>query len=147
MDRRLILQLIVVTLAAVMQSVTWLSLGGVKINIVLITMLALAFLIKDWRWYFFLTIWSALILRVGDGWSVVVFGLVAIPLTVYLIKRFLPWQSLISYLIFVIVATTGFYGLIDWRFLVDHSFIFLHEMAYNLLFGGLIYLIAAKLFN
>jgi len=78
-------------------------------------------------------------------WLVV--GVIAIPLLVYLTKKFLPWQSLISYLIFVALATAGFYGLIDWRFAFDNPLIFFQELVYNLLFGGLVYMILARFYS
>ncbi len=147
MDRRLVSQLIIVAMAAVLQSLSWFSLGGIKINLAFIVLLAFAFLIRDWRWYLLLVMGSALILRVGDNWDWLVVGVIAIPLLVYLTKKFLPWQSLISYLIFVALATAGFYGLIDWRFAFDNPLIFFQELVYNLLFGGLVYMILARFYS
>lgn len=147
MDRRIISQLLLATIAAVLQGVFWLSLGGIKINLVLIVLLALAFLVRDWRDYLLLVFWSGLLIRSNDEWDWTASALILIVLLVYLIKKFLPWQPLINYLIFVVVATVGFYGLIDWHFLVDDTIIFLKELAYNTLFGGLIYLILARFYE
>lgn len=143
MDSRLIVQLALITLAAFLQSVSWLSLAGVKINLVLVILLAQAFLIDDWKEYLLLVLVSVLFLRTEKlDWAMMI--LAGITISAYLMKKILPWQSLVSYLIFVLSATFIFYGLMDWRFIKDNPNLFLKELFYNLLFGGFLYSVLAK---
>lgn len=146
MDRRLISQLILVILSALVQNFSWFSFGGLKVNLPLVVVLSFAFIVNNWPNYVLLSLTSAYLLKVYNGWDLVNFVFLSILLLVYLLKKFLPWRSLLNYLIFVAVATFLSYFLVDFQFLRSDYLIFLRELIYNLLFGGLIYLILSSFY-
>ena len=146
MDSRLISQLFLVILSALIQNFSWFNFGGIKVNLPLIVIFSFAFIVKNWPDYLLLSLSSAYLLRTNSGWDFTIFIFLAVTFLVYLLKKFLPWRSLLSYLIFTAVGTFLFYLVIDFQFLRNDYFIFLKELIYNILFGGLIYLILASFY-
>lgn len=147
MDRRIISQSILVALFALTQNTTLLSLGGIKINLVLILILSLAFMVRNWAEYLFLVILSSIFLKVEHGWDWGVIAFILVVLAVYFLKKFLPWQLLINYLFFVFLSTSSFYLILDWHFIQNNFLIFFKELIYNLVFGGLLYLILIRFYD
>ena len=147
MDRRIISQSILILLFALLQNTTHLSLGGIKTNLVLLLILSMAFMVRNWAEYLFLVFLSSIFLRVEQGWDWSIVSIVLVALAVYFFKKFLPWRLLVSYLFFVFLSTLSFYLILDWHFIQNNFLIFFKELIYNLIFGGLLYLILIKFYD
>ncbi len=147
MDRRLVSQIFLVILFALLQNTNLLSLSGIKINLALILILALAFMVRNWIEYLCLIIIASILLKAEAGWdwSIIIFTLVT--LVIYFLKKFLPWQILLNYLFLVFLSTLIFYLLLDWHFIQNNFIIFSKELVYNMTFGLLLYLILIRFYN
>ncbi len=147
MDRRLASQIFLAVLFALLQNTNFLSLGGIKINLALILLLALAFIVRNWMEYSCLIILVSILLKVEAGWDWNVIVFILVILGVYFLKKFLPWQILLNYLFSVFLSTLVLYLLLDWHFIQNNFIIFFKELTYNMIFGALLYLILARFYG
>jgi hypothetical protein len=147
MDRRLISQIALIVLVAILQNTRWLSLGGININLVLILVVALAFIVRHWSEYFLLVILAAIFLKSENFWDWSSGIFIITSFLVYLGRKFSPWRSLVSYPLLALLATVTFYLALDWRFVKEDYLILLRELVYNLIFGGLLYLILTRFYD
>src|SRR3989344_7222246 len=109
MDRQLVSYFFLVLVAAILQNFNWLNLWGVRINLILILIIALAFVARNWLEYFLMVLFAAIFLKTQDGWDWTLGAFILTSALVYWGYKFAPWRSIINYLVLVLFATIFFY--------------------------------------
>ncbi len=121
--------------AALFQGTALLTIAGVKPNIVLVFLVALAFAASNFTIYFFFVLGGIFFLRFSPAFEVSLLALGAICLFVFIIKERLPWQEFVNCLICIAFATITFYLFLDTSFIGREPLTVLAEVAYNMAIG------------
>lgn len=100
-------QVMLVTLAALLQNTDVANFLGIKPNFVLIILLPLTFFIKDWRYYLMLVVIAGLLLSIVSVWDWSAAFFAALLAVAYVLKNFLPWQPFFNNLTLLIAITVA----------------------------------------
>jgi len=127
-------QIILVTIATLLQNTSILAFRGITINLALIILLPLAFFVKDWRQYFLLVLIAGLFLFIRPinqlpDWPAI--ALLGILIITYFIKDKLPLRPYFSVLLLLIITTV----------VINLPHFFLLEVLINVILGMAAYFI------
>lgn len=128
-----LLNIILVSIISLVQSLPLIIFNGVKPNFVLAVLAVLIFSEKNFWRYLILVLTSLVCLNYSFFISkeLVVFGLLMIA--AFYFKRYLSENIFLYSLLFTLVLTTTFYLLIDFNYIFVNFNLFATELFYNLL--------------
>lgn len=133
---------IAIAIATFIQELRLLEIWGVNPNLALITLSISAFLVGDIMVYGFLAFWGAIFIKIGPYTEVTTLAFLIVAIFLWIAKNAGPWSADVGFLVALFTATTIFYAIVDYRFILDHSNLFLGEMIYNLLLGAATWMVA-----
>lgn len=110
-------------------------------DLFLVTLIAVSFYLKfsQFATLLLMGVWF-LNWRPGIGWDMIFYAV--IPIIVFFLFRFLPWQPLFINLILGVLAITVFYlGTVGYSVLSREKFIFLEDVFWSSLFGFAVFMI------
>lgn len=116
---------------------------GIRPNIVLAIMIAVACVGIDFGWYLVLMAASYVVLKNDVWWDWPAALMILESLTIYLIARFAPWRPLVTIVIIAVLATASFYAILAWPTLTHQPMLFIGEALYTIIVTVALY----KIFN
>ncbi len=132
---------VLVSIAASIQSTGLVSLGGIKINLILSFLIVLSFFVRRMTQFVCLLIVAVVMLEFRPTLEFSMMILAIVVAAIFFAKEWLPGKQLINCLLFVAVGTILFYGLIDFTFLTNNITGVLIEMIYNALVSAIIFIL------
>ena len=137
---RFLIFLPLVLLAAWLQG-SYLTVVGIKPNLILAVFVALSFLLKSFWSYFGFSLVGAIILRPlpSLSWDLMVIWLVLTGL--FFLKKFLPWHDAVNFIVSAIAGTLAIYLLISPGFIISHYFLVAGEAVVTLAIGAVLLLL------
>ncbi len=137
----IVFSLVAVFLAGLIQNTELADFYGVKINLVLILVLALGMLVSDLWHYLALSLTGVWLLKTASGVDSQSLVLLIIFLAAFYFKDHLFGKPVINLIFLIISGTLLFYLLIDPKFLISGAVLLFFELIYNVLGGLAAYLI------
>ncbi len=117
------------------------SILGVKPNLSLIAVIAASFFIIDVWEGFLLSAIAAFLLKFSPALTKELIVFMGIAFVVIIVRNYFPWRRFLNNFILIALATFTFYVFMAGDFL--YSVLFWKELLFNLLFGGLIFVLLA----
>ncbi|MDP3998974.1 MAG: hypothetical protein Q8P76_00040 [bacterium] len=145
-DRRIPLLIVgglLVILAGFIQNTDWINLFGVKINLILASVLVLGLFINN-PWHRIILAIIGTALTGQPGWNTESLVLLALLIAAPYFKNYLFGQPAFNNIILIFTATIAFYLIINPGFLISYPAVVLLEVIYNLIFGSMLYFILEK---
>lgn len=136
--------IVLVFLGGLLQNTEFITLYGVKMNLVLVLLLTFGFFINNPWHYLILALEGTLLLKVSPGLDTQTLVLLVLIFLAFWLRKYLAWQPIISNVFLIAVATTLFHLLIDFNFLIYNTPTILLEVLYNIIGGLILYLILEK---
>ena len=120
---------------------------GVKPNIILVFLAILPFFIDGWASALMLVFFSGTLLMWGGGgeWHTIV--LIAIGISFFFIKRYLPWKRYLDAFACMLGGTIAFALISAPLFFFHAPTVLLREIVLNSIVGGLLYLLLLALYH
>ncbi len=131
MGSSLIARSLIVFVSALLQQTPLVMAFGIKANIILVALIAYAFVVRGFFDYIILVLVAAVGIM-GSGWlDTPTAAFIAVSCAAYGARRLLPFQPWLSYMTIVVASTAALYIIIDWRFIARAPFLFTQEVVYN----------------
>lgn len=140
---RFFLNIILISIISLAQSLSLIVFNGVKPNFALAALVILIFSEEEFWRYLILVLTSLVFLNysVFISKEVAIFGL--LMLSVFYFKKYLSENIFLYSFLLTSILTTTFYLLIDFKFIFNNTNLFISELFYNvlltLIFGSLYY--------
>lgn len=144
MDSRLIVGAPLVFIVAVLQNTAFFSIGGIKVNIIMIVLTAYLFIALTFFDYCFLLLSAVAGLMSPAGWDVPILAFITALFVAYGARRFMPFQPWFGYYAVLGMNLLILYGIIDWHFIFNTPVLFFQELFYTMIGGAFLYAFAVR---
>lgn len=121
------------------------SLFNIKPNLALLVIIAASFFLNNFWERFLLVALAVLILKFSPGFTKEILFFFLIGATAVMVKDYLPWNTFLSNLILITLATFIFYLLLAPSLILSN--IFIKELFLNLILGSLIFALFKNLWQ
>lgn len=144
MDSRLVVGAPLVFSVAVLQNTALFSVGGIKVNVIMIVLTAYIFIGMTFFDYCLLLFSAVAGLLPSAGWHVSIIAFIAAALGAYVARKLLPFQPWFGYYAILGISSVMLYMIIDWRFVIGMPLLFLQEVFYTMIGGALLYALVVR---
>lgn len=144
MDSRIILGAPLVFIVAVLQNTAFFSVGGIKVNIIIIVLTAYVFIALTFFDYCLLLLSALAGLMPPAGWDVSITAFSTALIIAYGARRLLPFQPWFGYYAVLGMSMFILYGIIDWHFMIHTPLLFFREVFYTMMGGAFLYAFAVR---
>ncbi len=134
-------------LLGILQNTELVTIFGVKPNLVLAFLIALAFSLRDFWRYLAVLLTAVLFLQYQHSFDLGVVLLAAIALAIFLFTERFPARTFVNVAIAVSGGTLAFYALVQFPFLLREPLTVFLELVYNVVGGIFFYGIIHFLFS
>lgn len=139
--KNLFLLISLTVVVGLMQNTAFVSVAGVKPNLILVLLLFFIPLTANFYEYLILLLIAGFVLNLGSGFDSGVVALLVTLVFAYLIHYRLLWAKYLNFLILIALSTVLFYIFTSPVFIYENWDIVLKEAVYNLILGSLLVLL------
>lgn len=144
MDSRLIAGAPLVFIIALLQNTALFSIGGIKVNGIMIVLVAYTFIGLTFFEYCLLILSAAAGLMPSAGGNMPIMVFIATLLMAYGLRTLLPFQPWFGYYAVLGMSLCVLYLIIDWHFIITTPLLFAREVVYTMIGGAVVYAFALR---